>query len=238
MACPNARLNYKVTTMSDAAELASRIEALEIQIAHQDSTTEALNQALTAQWQQIDALTRQMTQLTDRIAAAEQSLPAAPGNEPPPLYRKFCISQHRQMTRLPPARERLVDLRDLGGTQRQSTCPGVVGCMCGRRRFWNRHHGWRAGENRQRHLTRGRAMCIGNLLQHQPAFGFRRRKIIVPKRRISRHRDAMRLAPWDHRMLDGALLQMIKHLIAGDVALACNVINLLQIVGIEIADAP
>ena len=72
--------------MSGAAELASRIQALEIQIAHQDSTIEALNQALTAQWQQIDALTRQMTQLTDRIAAAEQSLPAAPGNEPPPHY--------------------------------------------------------------------------------------------------------------------------------------------------------
>lgn len=72
--------------MSNATEQASRIEALEIQIAHQDATIEALNQALTAQWKQIDILTRQMTQLTDRIAAAEQSLPAAPGNEPPPHY--------------------------------------------------------------------------------------------------------------------------------------------------------
>ena len=72
--------------MNDAAELANRIEALEIQIAHQDATIEALNQALTAQWKQIDVLTRQMTQLTDRIAAAEQSLPAAPGNEPPPPH--------------------------------------------------------------------------------------------------------------------------------------------------------
>ena len=72
--------------MSNAAELASRIEALEIQIAHQDATIEALNQALTAQWKQIDTLTRQMTQLTDRVSAAEQSLPAAPGNEPPPHY--------------------------------------------------------------------------------------------------------------------------------------------------------
>jgi SlyX protein len=72
--------------MSNESELAGRIEALEIQIAHQDSTIEALNQALTAQWKQIDTLTRQMAQLTDRIAAAEQSLPAAPGNEPPPHY--------------------------------------------------------------------------------------------------------------------------------------------------------
>lgn len=72
--------------MSNAAELASRIEALEIQIAHQDATVEALNQVITSQWRQIDILTRQMARLTDRIAAAEQSLPAAPGNEPPPPH--------------------------------------------------------------------------------------------------------------------------------------------------------
>jgi SlyX protein len=86
MALPNARLNCKVTTMNDAAELANRIEALEIQIAHQDATVEALNQALTAQWKQIDMLTRQMTRLTDRVAAAEQSIPASPSNEPPPPH--------------------------------------------------------------------------------------------------------------------------------------------------------
>jgi SlyX protein len=67
-------------------ELAARIEALEIQIAHQDATVEALNQAITSQWKQIDILTRQVTQLTDRIAAAEQSIPTMPGNEPPPHY--------------------------------------------------------------------------------------------------------------------------------------------------------
>ena len=73
--------------MSNAAELASRIEALEIQIAHQDATVEALNQVITSQWKQIDILTRQMPRLTDRIAAAEQSIPSTPGNElPPPHY--------------------------------------------------------------------------------------------------------------------------------------------------------
>ncbi|EFI51480.1 MAG: SlyX family protein [Bradyrhizobiaceae bacterium] len=72
--------------MSNAAELASRIEALEIQIAHQDATVEALNQVITSQWKQIDILTRQMARLTDRIAAAEQSIPSTPGNEPPPPH--------------------------------------------------------------------------------------------------------------------------------------------------------
>ena len=39
-------------------------------------------------------------------------------------------------------------------------------------------------------------------------------------------------------MLDGALLQMIEHLVAGDLALAGNRQHLVEIVGIEIADAP
>jgi SlyX protein len=72
--------------MNDAAELANRIEALEIQIAHQEATVETLNQAITSQWKQIDTLTREITRLTDRVSAAEQSLPAAPGNEPPPPH--------------------------------------------------------------------------------------------------------------------------------------------------------
>jgi len=72
--------------MNDAAELAGRIEALEIQIAHQEATVETLNQAITAQWKQIDMLTREITRLTDRVSAAEQSIPASPGSEPPPPH--------------------------------------------------------------------------------------------------------------------------------------------------------
>ncbi|CAM5431809.1 Protein SlyX OS=Afipia felis OX=1035 GN=slyX PE=3 SV=1 [Afipia felis] len=72
--------------MSSDSELANRIEALEIQIAHQDATIEALNQVITSQWKQIDILTREMARLTDRISAAEQSIPAAGGGEPPPPH--------------------------------------------------------------------------------------------------------------------------------------------------------
>ncbi len=39
-------------------------------------------------------------------------------------------------------------------------------------------------------------------------------------------------------VLNGALLQMIEHLVAGDLARACNRQHFIQIVGIEIADAP
>ena len=72
--------------MSNQSDLTDRIETLEIQIAHQDATIEALNQVITSQWKQIDILTREMARLTDRVSAAEQSIPAAPGNEPPPPH--------------------------------------------------------------------------------------------------------------------------------------------------------
>ena len=39
-------------------------------------------------------------------------------------------------------------------------------------------------------------------------------------------------------MLDRAFLQMIEHLVAGDLALAGDRQHLVEIVGIEIADAP
>lgn len=76
--------------MSDPASrditLGARIDALEMRVAYQDETIETLNQALTAQWEQIDTLKREIARLTDRLAAAENNLAAMPGNEPPPHY--------------------------------------------------------------------------------------------------------------------------------------------------------
>ena len=60
----------------------------------------------------------------------------------------------------------------------------------------------------------------------------------MTKRRIGNHGDTVLLAPWYHRMLDRALLQMIEHLIAGDPALARYSEHLVEIIDIEIADAP
>lgn len=64
----------------------ARIDQLEMRIAYQDETIETLNQALTAQWEQIDALKREIVRLSDRLTAAENNLAATPGNEPPPHY--------------------------------------------------------------------------------------------------------------------------------------------------------
>ena len=71
--------------MNDAKALSERIDALESRVMFQDETIETLNQTITAQWQQIDALTRQLASLNDRLQEAEANAPR-PANEPPPHY--------------------------------------------------------------------------------------------------------------------------------------------------------
>ena len=65
--------------------LAERIDTLETRLAYQDDTIETLNQTITAQWKQIDALTRQLAQLNERLQEAEANAPG-PVNERPPHY--------------------------------------------------------------------------------------------------------------------------------------------------------
>jgi SlyX protein len=71
--------------MNDLKTLSDRIDALETRLTFQDETIETLNQTITAQWQQIDALTRQVANLGERLQEAEAQAPGA-ANEPPPHY--------------------------------------------------------------------------------------------------------------------------------------------------------
>jgi SlyX protein len=71
--------------MSDVTALSERIDALEMRLAYQDVTIETLNQTITEQWKQIDALTRQVAELKERLQEAERHAPG-PANEPPPHY--------------------------------------------------------------------------------------------------------------------------------------------------------
>ena len=66
-------------------ELSDRIDRLEARLMFQDDTIETLNQTITAQWREIDALTRQVASLGERLQEAEANAPA-PANEPPPHY--------------------------------------------------------------------------------------------------------------------------------------------------------
>ena len=47
-----------------------RIDALEERVAYQDEAIETLNQTITKQWAQIDALTRQLAQFGERLREA------------------------------------------------------------------------------------------------------------------------------------------------------------------------
>ena len=65
---------------------AKRIDALEIRIAHQDETIETLNRTVTAQWTQLDGLKREIAELRERLADAENRSVTGPSSETPPHY--------------------------------------------------------------------------------------------------------------------------------------------------------
>ena len=71
--------------MSDVKALGDRIDVLETRLTFQDETIEALNKTITAQWLKIDALTRRLEILSERLQEAEANTPGA-SNEPPPHY--------------------------------------------------------------------------------------------------------------------------------------------------------
>ena len=60
--------------MSDIKALGDRIDALETRLTFQDETIETLNKTITAQWQQIDALSRQLANLAERLQATGVSV--------------------------------------------------------------------------------------------------------------------------------------------------------------------
>ena len=71
--------------MSDLKTLIERLDRLESKLAFQDDTIDTLNKTVTEQWAKIDALTRQLVTLRERLQEAESQMPR-PANEPPPHY--------------------------------------------------------------------------------------------------------------------------------------------------------
>ncbi len=97
--------------MSDTKTLSERIDALETRLTFQDETVETLNKTITEQWLKIDALTRQVAHLSERLLEAETRAPGA-ANEPaaallklqprrPPFFRpQDCASSLRCTVRI------------------------------------------------------------------------------------------------------------------------------------------
>jgi SlyX protein len=71
--------------MNDVKQLSERIDVLETRLTFQEVTIETLNNTITAQWQKIDALTRQVAHLSERLREAETHARDT-ANEPPPHY--------------------------------------------------------------------------------------------------------------------------------------------------------
>ena len=61
--------------MSDLKTLTDRIDTLEARLTFQDDTIETLNKTITEQWAKIDALTRQLVHLNERLQEAESQMP-------------------------------------------------------------------------------------------------------------------------------------------------------------------
>ena len=72
--------------MTEIERLNTRIDALEMRLAHQDQTADDLNEAITAQWKVIDDLTRQVARLAAQLQEVRDSAGGADGPEPPPPH--------------------------------------------------------------------------------------------------------------------------------------------------------
>jgi SlyX protein len=71
--------------MQTIESLETRIDTLEMRIAEQDQMLDDLNATITAQWKQVEALTRQIGHLQAQVQDIRTDAPS-PGEEPPPHY--------------------------------------------------------------------------------------------------------------------------------------------------------
>lgn len=72
--------------MSESEDLRERCERLESHLAHQEATIQDLSDTVRDQWEIIDALRRDISRLTDRLAAVEDEITADQPKDPPPPH--------------------------------------------------------------------------------------------------------------------------------------------------------
>ena len=72
--------------MNETETLNARIDALETRVAHQDRMLDDLNATITAQWKEIENLSRQIARLGDQLQEVRDSAAQAEGPEPPPPH--------------------------------------------------------------------------------------------------------------------------------------------------------
>jgi hypothetical protein len=77
-----------------------------------------------------------------------------------------------------------------------------------------------------------------DVFQHAAPGGARAGEAAVAERAVGDDRHTLLLTPGHYRVLDCALLQVVEHLVAGDPAGVCDGEHILEIVDVEIANAP
>jgi SlyX protein len=69
--------------MSELDDLRARLDKLEILSAEQERTIEELNETITGQWREIEALKRRIAKLDAELSELAAGLPATPVTKPP-----------------------------------------------------------------------------------------------------------------------------------------------------------
>ena len=69
--------------VENSATEASRLDEVEVRLAHHERMITELNEVITAQWRKIDQLERHMSRIREELQSIE---PQRPGIEPPPPH--------------------------------------------------------------------------------------------------------------------------------------------------------
>jgi len=72
--------------MSDTDLPSTRLDKLEMLVAHQERTIEDLQKVIADQWTEIERLTRKLATLGNRVEAVEERADAPTPVEPPPPH--------------------------------------------------------------------------------------------------------------------------------------------------------
>jgi hypothetical protein len=128
-----------------------------------------------------------------------------------------------------------VDRVDVAVVEPQVAGTGVLFGVLDRRGFRDRERAGIAGEKRQDHLMRRRAVLRGNRLDRARTRSIR--PVTAAERRVGDDRDSMLAAERQLVLLDGAFAQIVEHLVARDRLAFEGRLRLLEVGDVEVAHA-
>src|SRR5689334_13334513 len=129
-------------------------------------------------------------------------------------------SRGGKLARSPPEQKRLIDPCQLVVRQTEVPRARVLDHVLDAARLGDCKEWGASREESQNNLARRGTVRRRNRLENVRLGGTRRSDVPLPKRAVADERHAVLLAPREHRVLDGALVQMIEHLVASELSFA------------------